>query len=152
MYSDRNQPFYYENRFFVIRAHRKDMAGNCYVGPKKKIVFSFDDASQFATADEARRALARLPKSGLLCEIEAVTVSIGPISPLPEFMADIMERVPLPYNLVAYEWHCGGDVRSWLLTYRSKSSFYRYRKKLMEYGIDISTPSQVVLLGEQSYC
>lgn len=152
MCSEKSKPFYYENKFFVIRVHRKDEPGDWYVGPKKTIVSDIDAALQFSTADEASRSLARQPRNGLLFEIEAITQNIGPISPLPDFVVGLMEKIPFPYFFIAYEWHCGGDVRSWLLTYRSKSTFYRYRKKLMEHGIDISTPSQVVLLGQQSYC
>lgn len=152
MRPDLDKPFYYDNQFFVIRVHRKNVQGDWYIVPKKTTVQSIDDALQFSTADEATHSLARQSRNGLLFEVAAITQSIGPISPLPEFVVDLMEKIPFPYFFVAHDWYCGGDVKSWLLTYRSKSTFYRYRKRLMEYGIDITTPSQVVLLGQQSYC
>jgi len=152
MSSNSSQPFYYENKYFVIRVRRKNVRGDWYVGPKKTVVPDIDVALQFSTADGASRSLAKQPRNSLLFEIEAITQNIGPISPLPDFVADLIERIPFPYIFIAHEWYCGGDVKTWLLTYRSKSTFYRYRKKLMEYGIDISSPSRVVLLGQQSYC
>lgn len=151
MCPDTFKPFFYENQFFVIRAYWKDAQDCWYVGLKNAVTV-LDGACQFSSVDEAKRALARLPKKGFLYEIEAITQNIGPISPVPEFVVDLMEKVPFPYFFVAYEWYCGGDVKSWLLTYRSKSTYYRYRNKLIEYDIDISRPSQVVLIGEKSFC
>ena len=152
MCSDGAKPFYYENRLFVIRVYKKDVQGVWYIGAKKTIVFDIDHALQFSTANEAARYLARWPRNGLLSEIEVISQNIGPITPLPEFVLDLMDKIPFPYFFIAYDWYCGGDVKSWLLTYRSKSTFYRYRHKLIEYGIDISKPSRVVLIGEKSYC
>ena len=152
MSSDIDKPFFYENRFFIIRVHRKDVQDGCYVGEKKALVFAIDDALQFSTEGDASRSLARQPRNGLLYEIVGIMQNIGPISPLPEFVVELMEKIPFPYFFIAHEWYCGGDVKSWLLTYRSKSTFYRYRNKLIEYGIDISRPGKVVLIDEKSYC
>ena len=71
------------------------MQGDWYVGPKKAIVFHIEDAFQFPAAGEALRSLAIQPQNGLLYEIEVIVQNIGPISPLPEFVMELMEKIPL---------------------------------------------------------
>ncbi len=88
----------------------------------------------------------------MLFEIEEIVHTIGPITPFPDFINDLLERNPSPYSLVAMEWYFGGDMKKYFLTSRSKSSYYRYRSKLLEFGIDISKKSDVILLGRETYC
>jgi hypothetical protein len=88
----------------------------------------------------------------MLFEIEEIVDKVGPITPFPDFITDLLEHIPSPYSLVAMEWYCGGDVKNYFLSLRSKSSYYRYRSKLLEFGIDISKKSDVILLGQENYC
>ena len=149
------EPFYYENRYFVIRLYRRGQASASipeYIGERKSRGVSREDAKQYSSADSAKRAVAQFKQSGMLFEIEEIVDRIGPITPFPDFMNDLLERIPTPYSLVAMEWYFGGDVRHYLLTSRSKSSYYRYRSKLLEFGIDISKNSDVILLGQETCC
>ena len=88
----------------------------------------------------------------MLFEIEEIIDRIGPTTLFFDFITDLLEHIPSPYSLVAMEWYCGEDVKNYSLTSRSKSSYYRYRSKLLEFGIDISKKSDVILLGQENYC
>jgi len=149
------EPFYYENRYFVIRHYRRNQTSASapeYVGEQKSRGVSLEVARQYSSAESAKRAVAQFKRSGILFEIKEIVDRMGPITPFPDFINDLLEQIPSPYSLVAMEWYFGGDVRNYFLTSRSKSSYYRYRSKLLEFGIDISKKSDVILFGQETYC
>jgi hypothetical protein len=149
------KPFYYENRYFVIRLYRRNQVSVSapeYIGEQKSRGVSRENARQFSSADSAKRAVAQFKRCGMLFEIEEIVDRRGTITPFPDFINDLLEQIPSPYCLVAMEWYFGGDIKNYFLTSFSKSSYYRYRSKLLEFGIDISKKSDVILLGQETYC
>nr|WP_279197396.1 phage/plasmid replication protein [Ralstonia mannitolilytica] len=48
----------------------------------------------------------------------------------------VLEQVPLKYRVTADAWLRGADLKGEM----TNGTFYRHRKALLEYGIDISTP------------
>ena len=139
----------------MIRLYRRDQVSAPtpqYIGERKSRGVSREDARQYSSADSAKRAVAQFKRCGTLFEIEEIVDTIGPITPFPDFINDLLERIPSPYSLVAMEWYFGGDVKNYFLTSRSKSSYYRYRSRLLGFGIDISRNSDVILLGQETYC
>lgn len=149
------EPFYYDNRYFVIRRYRHGQALADmpeYIGKQKKKGVPLKYARQYLSVDSATRALAQFRRSGMLFEVEEIVDRMGPIAPFPDFINDLLEQIPSPYSLVAMEWYFGGDVKNYFMTSRLKSSYYRYRSKLLEFGIDISKKSDVIVLGQRTYC
>jgi hypothetical protein len=77
--------------------------------------------------------------------VESITERIGPLYPLPEVISDLLEQISPPYLFATLDWFEGEDVRT-KLKMRSPSTYYRYRRKLLEFGIDTATASKVVTL------
>lgn len=137
-------PFYYDHSYFVIRVHQHGLGEARYLGAKKKVV-PLQDARQFSSPISANRTIAHLGKGNGLYEVESIAERIGPLYPLPEVISDLLEQIPPPYLFAALDWFEGGDVGT-QLKMRSPSTYYRYRRKLLEFGIDIATASKVVTL------
>jgi hypothetical protein len=59
-----------------------------------------------------------------------------------------LDEIPLPYSITAYRWYEGIDIRTEPVTLRvlSRSTFYRHRKNLLEYGIDIGKKCNVKVI------
>lgn len=137
-------PFYFDNYFYVIRVHQRRLGEARYLGEKKKLV-PIQEARQFSSPVSAKRVIANLRKGNGLYEVGSITERIGPLNPLADEIYDLVEKIPPPYLFAALEWFEGVDVSAQLKA-RSPSTYYRYRKKLLEFGIDIATPSKVVIM------
>lgn len=61
-------------------------------------------------------------------------------------ITDELMQIPYPYRRTAYNWYRGRNVVA-LLRRESEEVYQRHRKLLLDYGIDIATNSDVVLLG-----
>lgn len=137
-------PFYYDNSYWVIRVHERGQREARYLGEKKGFA-SIQGARQFSSLISAHRTISRLDKGSGLYEVESITDKIGPLYPLPEEITDLILQIPSPYMYAAMAWFEGEDVGAGLKI-NAPRTYYRYRKKLLEFGIDIAKPSTVVVL------
>lgn len=71
----------------------------------------------------------------LLCSLVLDDLEISDNMPAPD---DVLNTLPPRLRLVYQSWKAGDDLRLIL----SKSAFYRWRKALLEHGIDIAIPQQ----------
>lgn len=129
--------------YYQIHIYRHGRKAPAYLSGEDKIVFFQSEANWFETASEAYRKIKRLPKGMGLFVVEKIIEypDLGPpTSPCPDFMKKILDEIPLPYSLTAVRWYEGIDVRRETVVFGPlpKSTYYRHRKKLLEYGIDIS--------------
>jgi hypothetical protein len=138
-------------KYYEIHVYRHGRKAPAFLSAENKIVFCQSEANWFETATEAYRKIKRLPKGMGLFVVEQIIEypDCGPpTSPCPEFIKKVLDEIPLPYSLTAVAWYEGVDVRRepvilWPL---SKSTFYRHKRKLLEYGIDISKKCNVHVL------
>lgn len=137
-------PRYYDMTYHVIRMYRHGELTPLFLGEKRRFV-PFAEARQFDSLQDAGKCISRMKKGSRLFEIRTISELYGPFYPRPEAIMDLLESVPIPYLFIATEWFNGWDARPWLFS-RSRSTYYRYRRKLLEYGIDISRKSKVVTL------
>jgi len=145
MPSDSLTPFYYDNTYWVIQVYRRGQRGVSYLGPKRTVV-PLEFARKFESQQKALNVLRRLNKSLGEFETKLITQRLGPILPIPvpETILNAISDIPGPYAFVALDWVQGDDLGKWF-RHRSKSTYYRYRRKLLEYGIDITEPYKVVV-------
>ncbi len=137
-------PFYYDNSYWVIRVYQPRQREARYLGERKEPV-PLQDARQFSSPISAHRAIARLNKGNGLYEVESITEMVGPLYTWPEEITDLIMQIPSPYMYAAMAWFEGDDVCGRLKTMAPRT-YYRYRKRLLEFGIDISKPSTVIVL------
>jgi Phage X family len=106
-------------------------------------VYFRSEADWFNTAADAWCRIKRLPRGMGLFTIEKVIGyrDVGPSpGPCPDLMKQLLEEIPLPYSLTAIAWYEGEDVRHEPVSNSlplSRSTYYRHRRKLPDYGIDI---------------
>lgn len=136
---------------YVIRIYIHGRKSPTYISAEHKPVFSIDDADWFDTRTDAYRRIKRLPKGVGLFDVErfiAYPRYVPSPGPCPELLRKVLDEIPLPYSITAYRWYEGIDIRTepvtlWVL---SRSTFYRHRKKLLEYGIDIGKQCNVKVI------
>lgn len=138
------KPFYYDNSYWVVRVHQRGQRKALYLG-EKKMPIPLEDARQFSSLISAYRTIARLEKGHGLYEVESITETNGPIYTWPEAIVDLIMQIPSPYMYAAMAWFEDDDVGGGLKIMAPRT-YYRYRKKLLEFGIDISKPSKVIVL------
>lgn len=73
----------------------------------------------------------------LLCSLVLDDLEISDNMPAPD---DVLSLLPYRLRLVYQSWKNGDDLRQML----PKNTFYRHRRALLEYGIDIAIPQQAV--------
>ncbi|OIR01900.1 phage X family protein [mine drainage metagenome] len=137
--------------YYEIHVYWHGRKTPAYLSAENKIVFSQFEANWFETAAEAYRKIKRLPKGMGLFVVEKIIEypDLGPpTGPCPDFIKKILNDIPLPYSLTAVSWYEGIDVRREAVVFGTlpKSTYYRHRKKLFEYGIDISKKCTVRLI------
>jgi hypothetical protein len=112
----------------------------------KNRVCSEHTAKQFETKNEAIEFYKKSKKDAKFkCEILSLEEGVKPKQPKFDENHPLskISRKDMKLFSIANDWFHGKDVRSNL----SKSTFFRYKKRLLEYGIDISKVSKVIHLG-----
>ena len=71
----------------------------------------------------------------LLCSLVLDGLEISDNMPAPD---DVLNTLPYRLRLVYQSWKNGDDLRQML----PKNTFYRHRRALLPYGIDIAIPQQ----------
>lgn len=141
-------PLYFE--WYEIHIRLKGYSGRAYLSAENKPVFSQGEANYFDTEKEAYRQIKRLPKGMGVFTVERIREYLPPPpGPAVPYVRQLLKEIPLPYSLTAIAWHEGVDVRNepvYCATPMSRSSFYRHRRKLLEYGIDIGQKPKVRIL------
>lgn len=135
--------------FYVIRVahvnpeiHKPQEA---FVGADDKLLRA-NRALRFASVEEAEAFLSTHEQNPAyeytiqFCMVEGREVLD---TPLQKMVAQIME-IPPPYRRTAYNWIRGKDVRA-ILMRESAEVYERHRHTLLEYAIDITRPSEVIL-------
>jgi len=135
--------------FYVIRvAHRNPEVHKpqeAFIGADNKLLRA-ERALRFASSEAAEAFLASYGRNPdydytvQFCMVEGREILD---TPLQRMVARIME-IPPPYRRTAYNWVRGKDVRKILLR-ESAEVYERHRHTLLEYDIDITRPSEVVL-------
>jgi hypothetical protein len=144
-----NTGLYFE--YYEIHIYRHGRKAPAYLSAENKIVFSQSEANWFDTAAEAYRKIKRLSKGMGLFVVERIIEypDCGPpTGPCPDFIKKVLNEIPLPYSLTAVCWYDGIDVRREPVIFGPlrKSTYYRHRRKLLEYGIDISKKCNVYMM------
>ena len=137
--------------YYEIHVYRQGRRMRAYLSAENKLVYFQTQADWFESAADAYRRIKRLPKGLGLFVIEKVTdyPDCGPSpGPCPELIRKALDEIPLPYSLAAVRWYDGIDVKREpvLLSTLSRSTYYRHRRKLLEYGIDISKKCNVHII------
>jgi len=137
--------------YYEIHVYLHGRKAPAYLSAENKIVFSQSEANWFETAAEAYRKIKRLPKGMGLFDVERIIeypdCGSSP-GPCPELIKKVLDEIPLPYSLTAAAWYEGADVKTEPITFSplSRSTYYRHKKKLLDYGIDISKKCNVHIL------
>lgn len=80
------------------------------------------------------------------CQIQYCSLLRTPDPDDPvDSITDALMQIPYPYRRTAYNWYRGRDVEQ-LLRRESDEVYERHRKMLLDYDIDITRPSDVVLI------
>ena len=137
-------PFFYDNVYWTVQVHRRNQTSALFLSEAGTLV-ERANARQFPTESSAQHCISRQRQGFGLFEIVQVNYRLGPLYPLPDCVTDKVEQIPPPYVFAVLNWYEGRDVKSDLLC-RSRTTYYRYRKMLLRFGIDISRISKVVML------
>jgi hypothetical protein len=141
--------------FYVIRVKRKVSDPRKAVRPAREVFITANDlfgavskARAFDTIEKAEAYLAqRNDRDRYDFQIQYCTLFKPPQEDDPiQTITDELMQIPYPYRRTAYNWYRGRDVEA-LLKRDSDEVYQRHRKLLLDYGIDITSKSDVVLLG-----
>ncbi len=130
--------------YYEIHVHLKGRKSHAFISAENKPVYSQSEADWFDTASDAYKRIRRLPKGMGVFTVEHVKEypELGPSpGPCPDLIRQVLDEIPLPYSLTAAAWYEGRDVKNEPVASAepfSKSTYYRHRRKLLDYGIDIS--------------
>jgi hypothetical protein len=138
--------------FYVIRVahHEVTKQQEAFIGPDNKLLRA-NRALRFDSAEAAESFLAGYEQNPVydytiqFCIIEGKETLD---TPLQKLVAHIMD-IPQPYRRTAYNWVRGKDVRKILLR-DSEEVYERHRHTLLEYDIDITRPSDIILFRPSS--
>ena len=137
--------------YYEIHVYLHGKKARAYLSVEDKIVYSQSQADWFETATDAKRRIKRLPKGLGVFVIEKIIEypdcepSLGPC---PELIKKVLNEIPLPFSLTAVAWYEGVDIKREAVVFGplSRSTYYRHKKKLLEYGIDISKKCNVHII------
>lgn len=141
--------------FYVIRVNRKAAATHKAVIPEREVFVSSSDsfgainkARAFDSIEAAEAYLAqRKDHDRYRFQIQYCTLFKPPQEDDPiKTISDELMQIPYPYRRTAYNWYRGRDVEM-LLKRESNEVYQRHQKLLLDFGIDITTKSDIVLLG-----
>jgi hypothetical protein len=136
--------------WYEIHIRLKGRKARAYLSAENKPVYSQCEANYFDTEREAYRQIKRLPKGMGVFTVERIREYV-PASPRPchPLIKQYLDDIPLPYSLTAISWLEGDDVKNDPVRNSmplSHSTYYRHRRKLLEFGIDIGRKCNVHLL------
>lgn len=141
--------------FYVIRVKRKATDAHKAMTPERDVFISRSDsfgavnkAKGFDSIEAAEAYLSqRKDRDRYQFQIQYCTLVKPPQEDDPiKTIADELMQIPYPYRRTAYNWYRGRDVEM-LLKRESHEVYQRHQKMLLDYGIDITTKSDVILLG-----
>ena len=141
--------------FYVIRVKRKVSDAPQTARPAREVFITTNNsfgaiskARAFDSIEDAETYLAQRRNHGQYdFQIQYCTLFTPPREDDPiKTITDELMQIPYPYRRTAYNWYRGRDVVA-LLQRESDEVFERHRKLLLDYGIDITSKSDVVLLG-----
>jgi hypothetical protein len=143
------------DEFYVIRVRRKVSDIHKRIAPEREVFVNnqgsfsaVNKARAFASIDAAEAHLSqRNDHDRYEFQIQYCTLFIRPQEDDPiKTITDELMQIPYPYRRTAYNWYRGRDVKA-LLRRESEEVYQRHQKLLLDYGIDITCKSDVVLLG-----
>jgi len=143
------------DEFYVIRVKRKASDTHKSVTPEREVFVSSTDsfgavnrARAFDSIEAAEVYLRqRKDRDHYQFQIQYCTLFKQPQESDPiKTITDELMQIPYPYRRTAYNWYRGRDVEM-LLKRESDDVYQRHQSLLLDYGIDITTKSDVVLLG-----
>ena len=143
------------DEYYVIRVSRKVSDARKTHSPEREVFVSnsgsfgaVSKARAFNCIEEAETYLARREDTDLYTfQIQYCTLFKPPREDDPvKTITDQLMQIPYPYRRTAYNWYRGRDVNA-LLKRESDEVYQRHWKLLLDYGIDITKKSDVVLLG-----
>ena len=143
------------DEYYVIRVRRKVSDIHKRVTPEREVFVNSRDsfgavnkARAFASIDAAEAYLAqRKDHDRYEFQIQYCTLFKPPQEDDPiKTITDELMQIPYPYRRTAYNWYRGRDVKALLLR-ESEEVYQRHQKILLDYGIDIRSNSDVILLG-----
>ncbi len=145
------------DEFYVIRVRRKVSDSRRPLAPEREIFISHSDS--FGAVSKARAFNSIVAAEAYLAErqdtdryvfqIQYCTLFKPPREDDPiKTITDKLMQIPYPYRRTAYNWYRGRDVVG-LLKRESDEVYQRHHKLLLEYDIDITNKSDVVLLGRK---
>ena len=141
--------------FYVIRVKRKATDAHKAMTPERDVFISRSDsfgavskAKGFDNIEAAEAyLLQREDRDRYLFQIQYCTLVKPPQEDDPiKTITDTLMQIPYPYRRTAYNWYRGRDVEM-LLKRESDEVYQRHQKLLLDYDIDITTKSDVILLG-----
>jgi len=141
--------------FYVIRVNRKASDTHKTVTPEREVFVSSSDsfgavnkARAFDSIEAAEAYLAqRKDCDRYQFQIQYCSLFKPPQEDDPiKTISDELMQIPYPYRRTAYNWYRGRDVEM-LLKRESDEVYQRHQKLLLDFGIDITTKSDIVLLG-----
>jgi NOL1/NOP2/fmu family ribosome biogenesis protein len=141
--------------FYVIRVNRKASDTHKAVTPEREVFISsnasfgaINKARAFDSIEAAEAYLAqRRDRDRYRFQIQYCTLFKPPQEDDPiKTITDELMQIPYPYRRTAYNWYRGRDVEM-LLKRESAEVYQRHQKLLLDFGIDITTKSDIVLLG-----
>ena len=141
--------------FYVIRVKRKTSDLHKAITPEREVFINSNDAfgavnkaRAFDSIEAAEAYLAqRKDRDCYQFQIQYCTLFKPPQENDPiKTITDELMQIPYPYRRTAYNWYRGRDVVA-LLKRESDEVYQRHQKLLLDYGIDITSKSDVILLG-----
>lgn len=148
MVSMKVSSLYFE--WFEVHIRMKGRRTPAYLSAENKPVYQEALANYFDTEEEAFRRIKRLPKGmGVFTVVRMREYLPPPPGPCPGLIRQLLNDIPLPYSLTAAAWYEGTNVRHEPISSAiplSRSTYYRHRRKLLEYGIDIGKKCNVHIL------
>ncbi len=137
--------------FYAVRVDRADLAAK----PASRDVYLTDSgrfgpisrAAMYPSIETAEQAIAaRQDRNRFSFTVEFCTRErkMEEFDEETGFLRGLM-AIPYPYRRTAYNWARGRDVRAILLR-DSEEVYERHRKYLLDYDIDITRPSDIVIL------
>jgi len=141
--------------FYVTHVKRKAADANKAITSERDMFISRSDS--FGAVNKARAfdsieaaeayLLQREDRDRYQFQIQYCTLFKPPQEDDPiNTITDELMQIPYPYRRTAYNWYRGRDVEM-LLKRESDEVYQRHQKLLLDYGIDITTKSDVILLG-----
>lgn len=137
--------------YFEIHVYQHWRKSHGYLSPEGTVTSSQEDAAWFESPAEAYQTIKCLPR-GMGVFVVAHNLEYQEFIPSRGlsryFPNNFLEMIPEPYSMTAYAWYDGIDLRKKALSSGgiSKSTYYRHRRKLLEYGFDISKKCNVRIL------